>query len=278
MKLPSFLIIGAQKAGTTSLHAALEHHPDIFMSTPKELYFFDVDENYNRGTEWYAKFFRDWRDEKVAGESTPDYLWYKPVPERIAEILPNAKLIILLRNPVSRAYSSYWYAYCNGDETLSFEDALAAESFRATQGRSIHGISSYVERGLYSEQIKRYLNFFDRSQLLFLITEEYKKNPENTLQKATKFLGVQCNPEFLKKAKNIKKNVSRMPRSARLHKLVPPLLKSFYLAGRILRKINLRKGSYPPMHPETQLYLREKFKDSNAELEDVLGKKLEMWN
>ncbi len=278
IKLPSFLIIGAQKAGTTSLHHTLDVHPKIFMSKPKELYFFDVEANYERGVKWYASFFKDWTKEIVAGESNPDYLWHESVPARMVEVLPNAKLIILLRNPANRAYSSYWYSFCGGSETLPFEEALEAEPERATQGRSIRGNSSYVERGLYARQIKRYFKYFDRSQFLILLTEEFKQDPKQTLSQVTDFLEVSCDSKFIDNVKNISRNVSRMPRSRRLHSYVPFMLKHFHFAGRVLRKSNLKEAKYPPMSEKITQKLSECFRSSNAELEELLGRKLDVWN
>jgi hypothetical protein len=204
LKLPTFIILGAQKAGTTSLHHALKAHRDIYMSEPKELSFFNIDSNYQRGSMWYSSFFKHWNSERIAGECTPSYLWDEKVPGRIKTLLPDARFIILLRNPVDRApdarfiillrnpvdraYSAYWYAVANCDEVLSFEEALEAEPDRKRLSPEVRGFSSYIDRGLYSRQVKRYLEKYDRSQVLIIIREDYKNNQRALLSKVTRFL------------------------------------------------------------------------------------------
>jgi hypothetical protein len=278
MRLPNFLILGAQKSGTSSLHAALSHHPQVFMSHPKEIIFFNDDDNYQRGLKWYSSFFNKWGEEKVAGESTPSYLWDERVPSRIKQVLPKAKFIVLLRNPIERAYSAYWFAFIGGNETLSFEEGLAMESVRAKQGDKIKGYSSYVDRGIYAQQLKRYFKLFPVSQFLFIITEEYKENPTNTLKKVTEFLEIECSEEFLNGVKSESKNISRIPRSYTFHKCVPFLRRNFNLGARIVRRLNLKTGKYPPMAPETRVKLSEQFSESIIELENLIGRSLDIWN
>jgi hypothetical protein len=189
----------------------------------------------------------------------------------------DGKFIVLLRNPVDRAYSAYWYAYCNGDETLPFEDALKVEAFRATQGNSIRGFSSYFDRGLYAQQIKRYLRFFDRSQFLFIISEEYQSNPRNTLHSVTRFLEIDCDKAFLDAACSVRRNVASIPRSRHIHRCVPFLLKYFPIGGRIVRRLNMKKGKYPQLSSEVRINLAKRFQSSNDELEDILKKSLQSW-
>ncbi len=278
LRLPSFIILGAQKAGTTSLHYALDNHKEIFMSEPKELSFFNIDANFERGVKWYASFFKHWANEKMAGESTPSYLWDERVPARMAKILPDNRFIIMLRNPVDRAYSAYWYAFSNGDETLPFAEAIEAEPLRATQSPAIRGYSSYIDRGLYCHQIKRFLKYYDQSQLLILITEEYKNDPVSLLSQVTRFLNVSCDREFIAKAKRITRNVARIPRLNKVHRYIPSLMERSSFAARVIRRLNLRKAKYPPMPADIRLMLLERFRDSNEELEDLLGRKLYIWN
>lgn len=277
-KLPNFIILGAQKSGTTSLHHALDNHSEVYVSNPKEISFFNKDENYALGIEWYASFFNKWKNEKVAGESTPSYLWDEKVPMRIKQTLPQAKFIILLRNPVDRAYSAYWYALIGGDETLSFEQALEAEPIRSEKGAAIRGFSSYVDRGLYAAHIKRFFNHFPLDQFLILIAEEYKKNPQKTLLDVTRFLDITCDESFLKAAIIVKKNLSRVPRLKYVHRLVPFFSKNFSLGAKIIRRLNLKNGVYPPMSPKIRKELAARFHKSNQELEEILQRKLDMWD
>lgn len=277
VRLPTFLILGAQKAGTTSLHYALKAHRNIFMSEPKELSFFNIDSNYQRGSEWYSSFFKHWNREGIAGECTPSYLWDKKVPGRIKALLPDARFIILLRNPVDRAYSAYWYAVANCDESLSFEEALEAEPVRKGLSPEMRGFSSYIDRGLYSGQIKRYLEIYDSSRLLIIIREDYKNNQEALLSKVTGFLEVDCDHEFILKARHIARNVTRIPRFRKVHRRIPFLMRRFSPAGRILRRLNLKRGAYPPLSAVMRRKLFERFRESNSELEMILGRKLDVW-
>jgi len=277
LKLPTFLILGAQKSGTTTLHGALELHPQVFTAQPKELSFFNKEENFRKGIEWYARFFENWRDEKVAGEGTPSYLWDERVPARIKRFLPDAKFIVLLRNPVTRAYSAYWYAYIGGGETLSFEKALEMEPQRAKLGDAIRGFSSYVDRGHYVRQLKRYFNLLNRNQFLILIFEEYVRNPRTTLKQVSDFLEIDCTEDYLDKAINVKQNVSRVPRSRQVHRMVPFLLGNFHFLGRVVRYLNLKPGKYPPMKEQTCQKLQDIFRQEIIELEELLDRDLDIW-
>ncbi|HUE84637.1 MAG TPA: sulfotransferase [Vicinamibacterales bacterium] len=137
MKLPTFLIGGAQKSGTTTLHHYLSAHPDIFIPRrPQELHFFDFDPNYVRGVHWYASHFTSATPaHRAIGQTSPLYLYAPDAPERIAALLPDVKLIFIRRNPVDRAFSHYWHAIKKGRKTLDFETALAMEDLdRNTEG------------------------------------------------------------------------------------------------------------------------------------------------
>lgn len=172
MVLPNFIIPGAQKSGTTALRIYLAQHPEIFMAN-KEIHFFDNDENYKKGIEGYEKFFDGWKGEKAIGEKTPNYLYYEKAPERIYKLLPDVKLIFVLRNPVDRAYSHYRHNVRIGQETLSFEKAIEKEEERIKNPR-LKKIYSYKDRGKYIIQIKRYAEYFPKSQMLFLLAEDLK--------------------------------------------------------------------------------------------------------
>lgn len=105
--LPNFLIVGAARAGTTSLYYYLKQHPDVFMSPKKEIDFFDVDKNFEKGLDWYERYFEGYTGQKAIGEASPLYMYLEKVPKRIAKVIPDVKLIFILRNPVDRAYSHY---------------------------------------------------------------------------------------------------------------------------------------------------------------------------
>ena len=207
--LPDFIIIGAQKSGTTSLFYYLSQHPQLIPSIKKEVHFFDggldpgVD-NFSKGQSWYRAHFpkRNELDnhEKVF-EASPSYLFNPYVPERIFNLLPNTKLIILLRNPTERAISHYFHQKRKGVETLPIFDAFKVEEERLAPiienedyRSKIFLQYSYKSRGLYYEQIIRYLKYFKFSNLLILHSDDLFMHTEITLQQTFNFIDV--DPEF----------------------------------------------------------------------------------
>lgn len=196
--LPDFLVLGAQKAGTTALYAYLRWHPGITGPSWKEVSFFD--RHWWRGEAWYRGQFPLRPGKRLVGEASPSYLFHPLAPERARSLVPDAKLIVLLRNPVDRAYSHYQHEVALGREPLSFEDALAAEEER-TRGEVERLVSdprafsrawwghTYVARGRYAEQLERWLEAFPREQLLVVATEELGERPAETYARVLRFLG-----------------------------------------------------------------------------------------
>jgi hypothetical protein len=195
---PGFLIIGAQKAGTTSLHAYLAAHPEVSPSTVKEVHYFDL--SYHRGRRWYRAHFRRLRaGQKLAGEASPYYLYHPLVPRRVAVDLPEAKLIAVLRDPVERAFSHHNHECALGYEELSFEDALECEPSRLAGERErlienpfvtsfAHQHHSYLDRGRYAEQLQAWFEMVDPARVLVLGAEELFESPAATLARAQEFL------------------------------------------------------------------------------------------
>ncbi len=218
-KLPNLLCIGAQKAGTTTLHDILNQHPDIYLPKSKEAHFFDIDEHYERGLNWWIDtFFSSSENEKIIGAMTPEYLYYEEVPQRILNTLgKDIKIIILLRNPVNRAYSHYLMSKRRGYENHSFEEAISLESERIKKGEFEKNHFSYITRGLYFEQIKRYQHFFHEKNILILrFEDDLLKNKEQTIKRVLVFLGV----TELSLNTDIKSNKATKPRFQRITKLV----------------------------------------------------------
>jgi hypothetical protein len=194
--LPDFIVIGGQKCGTTFLYRYLSAHPTILPSTRKEVHFFDL--NFSKGMNWYRSHFplKFFKGGFFTGEASPAYLFYPYVPQRIKNVLPQVKLIALLRNPVDRAYSHYQHEVRWKRETLSFEEALAQESERIQGGLvndqptlAYHHFS-YLKRGLYAEQIPYWLDVFPREQLLILRSEDLFENPAGIFREVLTFLRV----------------------------------------------------------------------------------------
>jgi hypothetical protein len=220
---PDFLIVGAQKAGTTALFEYLNRHPSLAGSTEKETYFFSPESyrgwSVNRAfpfyeklkwdgfapapkpwaLRWYHRQFplRRLRSKTLFFEATPDYLYYPLVPERIRAHLPNAKLIVLLRDPVARAYSAWnMFREIREDDPVfgqlrerrSFEDAVG-EELAKLGGESLIEGSDYVRRGFYEDQLRRFAAHFSRDQLLIIESSELESNLGQTLHTVCKFLG-----------------------------------------------------------------------------------------
>jgi hypothetical protein len=203
--LPDFLVLGAQKAGTTSLGLFLYRHPDVFWTPRPELHYFDRD--FDRGLSWYRSWFarrsvvetherRTGRPARV-GEKTPSYVVLPDGPTRVAAVLPGVKLVVSLRDPVSRAYSQWSMNLRTGRETLSFADALEAEPERLASvdlRASVSGTSylehGYAMRSRYAEQLERWLAHFDRSQLYVYRSEDLYRDPERWIPPLLDHVGV----------------------------------------------------------------------------------------
>ena len=199
--MPDFLIIGAQKCGTTSLYNYLTRHPHILPASQKEVHFFDF--NYSKGLDWYRSQFPKMPSKQgfLTGEASPYYLFHPLTPERVRLHFPEVKLIVLLRNPVARAWSQYHHEVRLGFENLSFEEALAAENKRIAgeieRMRSDenyysynHQHYTYLSRGIYVEQLKAWMELFPREQFLILESEAFFANTGATVAETMAFLEI----------------------------------------------------------------------------------------
>jgi len=243
--LPDAVILGAQKCGTSSLHWYLTQHSGVIPPLRKEVHYFDV--NFERGEHWYRAHFGRRSEHGLNFDASPYYLFHPLVAERMHALLPHAKLIVLLRDPVRRAYSQYWHERDKGRESLSFEDALKAEPERVDAAhRKLangeietsreHQIHSYVARGRYAEQLERWLARYPREQLLALRFEDLVKDPLAVLNQTLAYLGLPPMPEARLEARNTR--------------------------------------HYPPMQPATAEMLRESFAAQNRRLEALLGQSM----
>lgn len=190
--LVTFLGCGAQKAGTSALDRYLRQHPDICLPDRKEIHFFDIEYNFRYPLVNYAKyhsFFDFQSQDKIAGEVTPSYMYWTYSPRRIWEYNPEMKLIILLRNPIERAYSHWNMNRSNHIEPYSFHQAIQLENQRKRACLPYQDKEfSYLERGLYSIQIRRLGNFFPTQQMLLLRSSDLDQNPIPTMNKVFLFL------------------------------------------------------------------------------------------
>ncbi len=206
--LPDFLIIGAQRGGTTSLYKYLAEHPSV-AAPPlgKGAHFFDT--NYSLGEEWYRGHFPTraiarlsrFGAARITGESSPYYLFHPHAPKRVAEMLPGVKLIAMLRDPVTRAHSHYWHEVARGFESLSFEEAIEREPERLEPELARmradpdynsfeHQHHSYLSRGLYADQLAAWYAFFPRESILLVSSEDFFAEPDRVFRRVLEFLGL----------------------------------------------------------------------------------------
>jgi len=190
-----FLVAGVQKGGTSTLHAYLERHPQIGLGGSKELHYFD-DETQDWGAPDYRRYHRlfpVYPDATISGECTPVYFFWPPSLDRIRAYSPDIRFIVVFRNPIDRAFSQWAMAYARGEDKLLFEEAIRGGRQRvADAGQTGHSqrVHSYVERGFYGAQVRRFLTLYPRAQLLPLTSEELFKSHRTALAKVTEFLGV----------------------------------------------------------------------------------------
>jgi hypothetical protein len=246
--LPSFLIIGVGKCGTTELYDRLLEHPNVHPSLRKEVNYFMY--RHAKGVDWYRAHFatppnHGNHEPFFVGEASPGYVLNPFAPQRIMDLVPNVKLIVLLRDPVARAYSHYHHQRRLGMESLdSFEAALAAEPDRLRGERERvysdpdyqrfpYYADSYVTQGIYADYLPQWLNMFSKEQLLVIQSEVFYRNPTTTLKTVTEFLDL---PDWT-------------PTNRRGHKAF----------------------AYPAMRPETRERLREFYAPHNDRLYDLLG-------
>jgi len=277
--LPNFLIVGAQKSGTTALHYLLRTHPDVFFPPGRnEVHFFDLDENFERGLEWYESLFESHRGEAAIGECSPFYMFEPAAAPRIKRILSDVKLLVILRDPVARAYSHYWHEVRWGFEALSFEEALAQESLRLRSGTVHHRRHhSYVARGHYSRQIERLFDLFGRDRILVLLNEELSVHPDRVGRACAEFLSV--DPEALRADMigESRPNAARLPRSRRLQRMRPLILSVWPRLCGVLDRINLVEQRYPPMPEGIRDRLRKEFSAEPRQLRDLTGIDVSEW-
>ncbi|MGD2175812.1 MAG: sulfotransferase domain-containing protein [Candidatus Brocadiaceae bacterium] len=206
---PAFIIVGAQKCGTTSLYNYLTQHPHVLEAERKEVNYFSL--HYHKGMAWYRSRFplrplshcgsSDSRDNPVTGEATPDYIFHPHAMARIARDLPEARLIALFRDPVERAFSGYQHEVRASREDRCFRKAIALEEERtaaerermeADPGYNSPAVRrfSYVARGIYVDQVRRMLSLFPREQVLFVGSERFFADPAETYAEVLSFLGL----------------------------------------------------------------------------------------
>jgi hypothetical protein len=284
---PTFLIPGASRAGTTTLHDYLSEHDNIFMPADKELRFFDREENYRQGLSYYESQFSGHDGEAAVGESSPPY-WYRGIvfdedrefrfdtdndpPTRIHESYPDLKIVFTLRNPVTRAYSQYWKNVRQGRErTYPFEAAIREE----IEGDRDHRRSAmcWYYKNKYSVHLKKWFDLFGEDQIEIFIFEEWIQDPPTALDEICEFLGVE--PPETWADTNRKKNKTKTPKNLRLNEIYHDYL-CWTGIGELIYYLNLRVG-YPDMDPEMKAYLTKAFESEIEAVEEIIGRRLDVW-
>jgi hypothetical protein len=195
--LPNFLLIGAARCGTTSLYEILRSHTGVFLPPSKrpEPHFFFKHAEYQKGLRYYENRYFPRETRAIAiGEASTSYIFGPHVPERIAQAVPHIKSILMLRNPIERAFSGYWHSVKSGIENLSFEDAIDHEQERNNEQTSGLAIEiqpfAYAARSDYHEQISRWCSYFPKESLHIVVLDDFLIKPESVLQGLAEFLGI----------------------------------------------------------------------------------------
>lgn len=278
MPLPDFILAGAPKAGTSSLWNYIRQHPDVFMPEDKELFFFDF--KYDRGVEWYKQCFDGHADESAIGEATVWYMRWQPVPERMHAVLPDVKLIFVLRNPIDRARSNFWHDFRDGQYpfSMSFSDFIRSP---------IRNNRTIMSSGYYHQHLKRFEQYFDRDQFLILLFEDVRQQPQNTLEQVYSFLDV--DPSFtpnLERKLNVSWGFRYLDALRTVNRALPTLdaldgntpLTWLWREYRHFRQIFWAKGTRPPsMSSEDRAYLQDHYADHNTRLSEYLDRDLSHW-
>lgn len=287
--IPSFFVVGAQKAGTTALHYHLARHPDLFLPKIKETHFFnDSHGEWQYGFDYYLeKYFTAETKKELAGEVDPEYLFFPETAGRIAAHLPDAKMIIIFREPVSRAYSHYWMSVYRELEKLDFATAIKRENERMKLGRKPMSYYSYVSRGYYFKQLQTYLEYFPRNNMLFLLSEDLKYRPQETLSEVYRFLGIRPIPYVpLPKALT---NQAAKPISRHLNELLvyPSITKRIlkrlipdttrHSLRLIIQNVNKRPIQLPPIPEDIRISLIELYRVDIINLADLISRNLDSW-
>lgn len=200
---PHFLGVGTQKGGTTTLYQLLKKHPEIYLPDNKEIHFFT--KHFERGEAWYREQFEASPAGQLRGEITPYYLFHAAVPERIHALRSDMKIIALLRNPVERTLSQYFHSCRWNMESLSLEDALAAEEKRLEGAIQViekpggthlsYQEHSYVARSRYEQQLSRYFDLFGRERVLVLRSEDLFAGDPMVMEKIQDWLNIKAFPK-----------------------------------------------------------------------------------
>jgi len=289
---PNFFIVGASRSGTTSLANYLGQHSDIYMSPVKEPSYFIKDypvtvQNYSE----YLSLFKDAGNARAIGEASTGYLFDPDAAQAIHERFQDAKIIIILRNPIDMAASLWRYLVLNGNETKSFEDAITpkereyrkTEEFKKSCASWIwYPAYQYVERALYFNQVESYIKIFGRDRVRIYIFENFARSPVKICQDIFTFLGV--DNTFIPVVKILNESGDlRFPTikklTDRLYTVLQPLLPLGLILklGKLRRAIITDKQKKALINPSTRKVMEALFRDDIVKLESLLGHEIREW-
>ncbi len=293
MIMPNFLIIGAAKAGTTALHKYLQQHPQIYMTPTKETNFFAFegekldyqgpgdkalkDFSITELSKYQAEF-TGVTDELAIGEACPSYLYFPQAATRINNYIPDARLIVILRNPVERAYANFLHTVRDDREPHS-DFALALQDEPTRIANNWEWFWHYVRVGYYGAQLKRYYEMFAPSQIEVYLYEDLKENPVALLQNIFRFIEV--DDTFVPNMA-LRPNKSGMPKNKLFHQLLTKpnplktLLKPLFPA-KIRQKIQHQNLNTPQIDPEVRQQLIELYRADILECQDLIDRDLSAW-
>lgn len=287
--LPNFFILGAAKAGSTSLYSYLKQHPQVYLPNDKEPHFFDNDIFYEEGLASYLdRHFGDAEQYPARGEATPGYFHcHQKVIPRMIEVYGDQcpRFITIFRDPVRRAWSHYLHRVRNALEDASFEQALKLEPARLQRENS--GWVGYFSDGLYAEQLTHWLQYFPKENFYFMLTEDLRFDAREAMKKLFRFLRVD---DSVQVDTSGKENVASAPRSAWFMRFLSKrsfikrpigVLLSPYSKRRIrerLRRMNSRaNATTPQLDKAVEKELREKYRDDVKRLERLIDRDLSAW-
>ena len=305
--IPNLFILGVGKCGTTTLHAYLNNMQDICMSKPKEPFFFEKE--FENGLEFYQKkYFAHWKGEPIIGDARNQHLYLPYVAKRIHQVNSNAKLLVMIRNPIDRAFS-YWRHVCYHQRlTLSFEELVDDDYGRIKKSRRteqndeiskstkrllsgsrdrVHSSGlAVLDMGYYYEQIQRYLNLFPRDNLKVILLEDLSAQPEEIMNDLIDYLGLDSSRN--KFTHLIHENTARIRVNKRTVKYQAwKLAKSTHKRGLLRESVwqglrsrlepKAKKEDLPKMNNQTRSWLREHFREHNEKLGKFLDRDLSHW-
>lgn len=266
--LPSFLVIGGQRCGSSWIHKCLAEHPDVFVSTPKELHFFD--RNYNKGISWYMAHFQSDTQYQAYGEVTPDYISHENAPKLIHDLVPAVRIVAVLREPIERAHSLYQLKRGSSLNYATFEQAIDHHP-------------EILEHGLYARHLQRWQTYFSQDQILVLLYDDLVNSDAATISQIFAHIGVEKSyvPSWIGKADNATILPNLRHRMQRLG--LEPLVK---MIGRTrlgdairrrARKMKTQSSKRDQLSPQTRARLECYYREPNRILSKMLNRTLPDW-